>query len=240
MYSSASHTRYVVTHSGNGQQILSQFQSSLTSYNINLDMSLTEPLTSGQQMILQRLIASHVLTHEEIVKIYDDVNDTKDFRSAEDCFRSINKQLKAGFGLEIVSVSIAGTKYHAVVNLHADDEIAKISFMQILPPVDREYIRKVLEALVQDDNGTTNRMSLINLRNDLDPKFKITIQDAERCLDMMISEHWLGFNEDKENRRASLNKTEYVIGPRSYLELRQLLEDFGLEDLPQCIYHRST
>lgn len=203
-------------------------------------MSLTDPLTAGQQMILQRLMASHVLTHEEAVKIFDDVNDTKNCRNAEECFRSINKQLKAGFGLEIVSVSIAGTKYHAVVNLHADDEIAKMSFTLTLPPSEREYIRKVLETLVQDDEGTTNRMSLINLRNTLNPKFKITVQEAEHCLDMMISEHWLGIHEDKENRRTSRNKTEYVIGPRSYLELRQLLTDFGLEDLPQCIYHRST
>jgi hypothetical protein len=204
-------------------------------------MSLTTtPLTAGQQMLLQRMMASHVLTHEEAVKIFDHVNDTTDCRNIEECFRCINRQLKAGFGLEIVTASVDGTKYHAVVNLDADDEIAKMSFTVLLPPSEREYMRKVLETLVQEDDGMSNRMSLINLRNTLDPKYKMSIQEAENCIDKMTNQHWLTVPEEKENRRCSRNRTGYVIGPRSYLELHQLLEDFGLDKLPQRIYHRSN
>ena len=146
----------------------------------------------------------------------------------------------AGFGLEIATVSIEGSKYHALVNPHADDDIAKGSFTNTLPPSEREYMRKILETLVQDEEGMTTRVNLINVRNTLDPKFRITVEDAENALDKMVSEHWLGVHEEKENRRTSLNKTEYIIGPRSYLELRHLLRDFGLDDMPQCFYHRSV
>ena len=203
-------------------------------------MALTEPLTHGQQMLLQRLMAAHVLSEADAATIFRELNTTigTGYRSIEECFRSINEQLMGGFGLEIATVSVNGSKYHSLVNPNADDDVAKASFTNILPPSEREYMRKILETLVQDEEGTTTRVSLINLRNKLDPKFRITVEDAENALDKMVAECWLSIHEEKENRRTSLNKTEYIIGPRSYLELRHLLRDFGLDDLPQCFYHR--
>jgi hypothetical protein len=203
-------------------------------------MSLTQPLTPGQHILLQRLMAAHVLTHEEATAIFEQENDTRGCGSIEECFRSINEQLMSGFGLEIATVSFDGSKYHAIMNPHADDDIAKASFALTLPPSEREYMRKVLETLVQEEDQFSTRMDLINLRNTLDEKFKLRVEDTEHCLDKMLTERWLATNDEKENRRTSLNKTEYVIGPRSYLELRHLLQDFGMEDLPQCIYHRSA
>jgi hypothetical protein len=205
-------------------------------------MALTEPLTHGQQMLLQRLMAAHVLSEADATTIFGELNAAvgTGYRSIEECFRSINEQLIAGFGLEIATVSMDGTKYHALVNPHADDDVAKASFANVLPPAEREYMLKILETLVQDEEGTTTRVNLINLRNKLDPKFRITVEDAENTLDKMVAEYWLGIHEEKENRRTSLNKTEYIIGPRSYLELRHLLRDIGLHDLPQCFYHRKV
>ena len=109
-------------------------------------MALTEPLTHGQQMLLQRLMAAHVLSDADATRILGELNATvgTGSRSIEECFRSINEQLMAGFGLEIVTVSIEGSKYHALVNPHADDDIAKGSFTNTLPPSEREYMRKIL------------------------------------------------------------------------------------------------
>jgi hypothetical protein len=209
-------------------------------------MSLTEPLAPGQQMLLQRLMASHVMAHEEAHEVFARTNDDTRCRSLEEYFRFINEQLKAGFGLEIATVVLNGVKHHAVVNPHADDDIAKSSFEKALPPSEREYTRKVLETLVQasgdegdDESPGNTRMVLINLRTKLDPKYKLSVQETENCLDRLLAEHWISYVADKENRRKSL-KTEYAIGPRSYLELRHMLQDFGLDEFPQCIYHRST
>jgi Nse1 non-SMC component of SMC5-6 complex len=198
-------------------------------------------LSIPQQKMLQLLMASHTMTQEEAVKAYLKYSgaDKSGQSSVEDCFRSINRHLVACFGLEIATVLIDGTKHHAVVNLNSEDDIAKASFTGTLPPFERDFIRKVLEAIVTSSNGFATRMSLINLRSILDPKFKVSIQDSELFLDRMVKERWLSIREEKGTRRASLNKTEYIIGPRAYLELARLLEDFGLEELPQCIYHRS-
>jgi len=153
-----------------------------------------------------------------------------------------------GFGLEIATVSFEGTRYHSVVNPYAD-EIAKASFKETLAPSQREYIRNVFETLAQDDNESSDggeeivstRMNLLNLRTKLDEKYKLNMEETEYCLDRLLAEKWLASDvvEDKENRRKSL-KTMYKLGPRSYLELRQLLQDFGVTKLPQYIYHRST
>lgn len=209
-------------------------------------MSLTQPLHSSQQVLLQHLLAAHVMHHDEAVAFFEKVNGTN-CRTLEECFRSINQQLMPGFGLEIATVSFEGSKYHSVVNPYAD-EVAKESFKETLSPSQREYIRNVFEALAQDDeNNDTGeervgtRMNLLNLRTKLDEKFKLNIEETEFCLDRLLSEKWLATDvvEDKENRRKSL-KTMYKLGPRSFLELRQLLQDFGVIKLPQYIYHRST
>lgn len=201
--------------------------------------SITEPLTPGQQMFLQRLMAANVLSHEEAEALFQELNDDDNCTSVETCFRTINEQLMAGFGLEIATVVLADRqKYHSVINPHADDDIAKSSYKGALPASEREYIRKVLETLVQDEEATS-RMQLINIRTGLDEKYRMTVAEIEHCLDRMHREGWLSLAEGDENRRQSL-KTEYAIGPRSYLELRHLLQSFGLEDPPQCIYHRAV
>lgn len=209
--------------------------------------SLTKPLSPGKQILLQRLIAAHVLSHADCLQIFEQCNDDDDCGKLEDCFRIINEELMAGFGLEIATtVMKGGNKYHAVVNPHSDDEIAQASFGATLPPAEREYTRKVLESLVQNDDQEdqkNTRMDLINLRNTLDQKYKMNVEETEHCLDRLLDEHWLSKEAteqgNKENRRKSM-KTAYAIGPRTYLELRHLLNDFGLEELPQCIYHRAV
>mmetsp|Transcript_18480 Transcript_18480/g.27918 ORF Transcript_18480/g.27918 Transcript_18480/m.27918 type:complete len:209 (+) Transcript_18480:68-694(+) len=208
-------------------------------------MSLTQPLDPSKQVLLQHLLAAHVMHHDEAVAMFEKIGATN-CRTLEECFRDINAQLMPGFGLEIATASFGGTRYHAVVNPYADD-VAKASFKEKLSPSQREYIRNVFETLAQDeDDNEANdnvgtRMNLLNLRTKLDEKYKLNIEETEYCLDRLVAEKWLSTDvvEDKENRRKSL-KSVYKLGPRSYLELRQLLQDFGVTALPQYIYHRSS
>jgi hypothetical protein len=190
--------------------------------------------------MLQRLMASHVLTTDEAQKLFDELNDITTHTSVNQCWKDINASLSPAFGLEIATVSLNnnnnGTRYHAVINQHADDEIAKQSFKNLTPHV-KAYIRLVLEFLVEHKHGS--RMDLINLRTKVDAKHKaLSIQDSELALDNLIDEFWLICSNNKEHRRASMNQ-QYMVGPRSYLELGHLLKDFGMEEMPQIIYHRS-
>lgn len=193
----------------------------------------TDTLSSGMQLILQRLIASHILHTDEATTLFQELNDT-DCSSLELCWKKINGVLAPAFGLEVATISLQGDRYHAVINQHVDD-IAKQAFSHLTPHI-KAYIRLVLEFLTENERGS--RMDMINLRNKAETPFKIlSIEESEHVLDNLIDEYWLMCNKN-ENRRASMSQV-YTLGPRSYLELRHLLKDFGMEDMPQMIFHRS-
>jgi hypothetical protein len=200
----------------------------------SIQMSTIEPISHGKQLLLQRLMASHVLRAEEAKTLFNELNDSH-CSSLDQCWKEINSSLLPAFGLEVATISLHGHRYHAVINHHVDD-IAKQAFSNLTPHV-KAYIRLLLEFLTEQDQGS--RMDLINIRTKADKPYKIlTIQESELALDNLIDEHWLICN-DNENRRASMSQ-EYTLGPRSYLELGHLLKDFGMDDMPQMIYHRAV
>uniref|UniRef100_A0A7S4AQI4 Non-structural maintenance of chromosomes element 1 homolog n=1 Tax=Pseudo-nitzschia australis TaxID=44445 RepID=A0A7S4AQI4_9STRA len=144
-------------------------------------MNATEELPRGQQLLLQRLIASHCVSDKEANRIFDslaggdymdeDENENEydegdnhpassimgpGIDSLKAAFVSINRQLKPGFGLEIItmvdtsgSASTRSKHYHAVVNTTAD-EIAKSEtvFSKSWNPHERAFVRLVIRALV--------------------------------------------------------------------------------------------
>ena len=199
-------------------------------------MPITEPLTRGQQLFLQRLLALHVLNDDDAKSLFEELNDTRS-KSLEESLRTINQQLLAGFNLEIATVNLNGMRYHAIINPHSDT-IAKASFKHVYNPNEKAFIRAVLEKLAGSE--TAARMDLINLRNGIKEPYKqIPIDAAEHCIDSLLEEFWLLTCAEK-NRRKSMN-AQYKIGPRTYLELSSLLTDFGMpkEELPQFIFHRK-
>jgi len=201
-------------------------------------MPITEPLTRGHQLFLQRLLAAHVMNDQDAKKLHEDLNDTRS-KSLEQSLEIMNEQLSAGFGLEVATVNLKGTRYHAIINPNSDDTIAKNSFSHVFTPHERAFIRLVLEKLVETEDCP--RMDLVNLRMSLkDPYKAIPIDAAEHCIDSLVEEHWLTFSGNGNNRRKSMN-AEYQVGPRAYLELSTLLTDLGMpsEDLPQMIFHRN-
>lgn len=198
-------------------------------------MPITEPLTRGHQQFLQRLLAAHVMNDDDAKALHEELNDTR-CKTLEQSLEIMNKELSAGFGLEVATVNLEGTRYHAIINPHSDDSIAKASFTHVYTPHERAFIRLILEKLVETE--TCPRMDLINLRLNLkDPYKPIPIDAAEYCIDSLLEEGWL--STGAQERRKSMN-AEYELGPRTYLELSSLLVDFGMpkEDLPQMIFHR--
>lgn len=175
---------------------------------------------------------------ETAKKLHDQLNDTRS-TSLETSLGIMNEQLSRGFGLEVATVNLEGTKYHAIVNTDSDDKIAKQSFSHVFTPHERAFIRLVLEKLC--DEEASPRMDLVNLRLSLqDPYKTIPIDAAEHVIDSLLEEHWLTVSSASTDRRKSMN-AQYQIGPRAYLELSSLLVDFGMpkDDLPQMIFHRT-
>jgi hypothetical protein len=118
-------------------------------------------------------------------------------QSLEDAFRSINAQLKPGFGLEIVTMvdrSDAGSpavKYHAVVDLLADDVSKTHAFEKAYTPHERAFIRLIMQRLVHETSHGLRKMDCINARTELTGNFKLSLPQAERVVQILLDEHWL-------------------------------------------------
>jgi hypothetical protein len=196
-------------------------------------MNTTEELPKGQQLLLQRLIAIHCVSSDETKRMFNslmeqgiDDNDDTNFMGPgidtfEAAFVSINRQLKPGFGLEIVTLvdsssTNATENYHAVVNTTAD-EIAKKEtvFLKSWNPHERAFVRLLIRAFVDhtenqidgDDNDNDEvvsrnssartsvpgirRADLINLRSELESGFKLTLDEATRVVGILLEEKWL-------------------------------------------------
>lgn len=210
---------------------------------------MSEPLSTGQKIFNQRLLAEHCLVetqaqalYEELQQTYEDLQDL----SLTDCIKSANAQLQY-LGLEIVAISMPSeengkkktVRHYAMVNKFPDD-IAKQAFQATVfqPASQQSYVKAVLEKLVQD--GATARSTLLNLKNDLAADSKITLLTAEDALERLLEEKWLVESSSSGNRRGS-NAAEIQLGPRAYCELSYLLtEEFGMDkdDLPQQIVLR--
>lgn len=252
-------------------------------------MNATEPLPRGQQLLLQRLMASHCIAGEEATEIFgslvangkefmgsDQNEDNQDddslfmgpgINNPQEAFVSINRQLKPGFGLEIVTmVDTTGKRakyYHAVVNTAAD-KVAKSAniFAKSWNPHERAFVRQVIGLLVEqqdeDDEeeedaestskNKTNSVTgiqkkiLINQRGHLSGGFSLTVGQAERVVQVLLDEKWLRVSPAaaENNRRDSMTAI-IELAPRSYMELYHYIMGLGMEadKLPQFLYHRD-
>lgn len=255
-------------------------------------MNATEELPRGQQLLLQRLIANHCVSNKEAKRIFDSlVADANDYKledeegngnedqdvnimgpgidTMEAAFVSINRQLKPGFGLEIVTmVDTTGSSnakyYHAVVNTTAD-EIAKKEtvFSKSWNPHERAFVRLVMRTLVdqndEDEDGededddennskrkkasvvSIRRADLINLRSDLEGGFKLTLDQATRVVEVLLEEKWLRTSALTDKNRRESVQAKIELAPRSYMELYHYITGLGLaaEKLPQFVFHRD-
>jgi hypothetical protein len=177
---------------------------------------MTEQLTEHQQMLAQRLLASHCMSEKRIKALWHSWEDS----SLPDALHEINTQL-VHCGLE---------RYYAIVNTFPD-EITTKGFEKSLNPSEHAFLKLVLIKLTE---GPFAQSTLINLRNDMPEKCKATLSSAEDTLQMMIQENW--FIQAGRGHKALVQ-----LGPRAYMELSHLLtEEMGMEkeDLPQLIYHK--
>jgi hypothetical protein len=196
-------------------------------------------LSRGQQLFVQRLLASHVMRNDKAQDVFDELQKEQENNSnatLNDWLRHINQPLKQGFDLEIVTVVMDKTQYIAIINAH-NDEVAKKSFAHHFNPHERALIRLMVQKLVVD--GTAARRDLINLRGDLQDPYKMTLSGAEHVVEVLLEEEWLRLVETDARRRESM-QVSMELAPRSYLELSHLLMEMGIpqDDMPQFLFHR--
>jgi Nse1 non-SMC component of SMC5-6 complex len=93
------------------------------------------------------------------------------------------------------------------------------------------------------------RSDCINARSELSNNFKLSLDQATRCLDALLDDKYLQVVIDDENddnggrhrRRESVHNM-LELAPRAYMELsRVLTDDYGMNShqLPQFLYHRD-
>ena len=204
----------------------------------------TQPLAREQQLLLQRIMASHCIHHQDAQRMFKELRVPNN--SVEEAFETINRQLTKGFGLEIATVVMDKTKYHAVINIR-NDEVAGNAFEAHYNPHERALVRKILEKLAPntDEEDQTSvavaKKDLINLRNELEDPYKITsVAHAQHVVEMMLDEQFLRVATTSSQRRESL-QTLVELAPRAYLELSTYLSEIGVptEVMPQFLFHRS-
>lgn len=203
-------------------------------------VAYTQPLAREQQLLLQRVMASHCISHKDAQRLFDELKVPN--RSLEEAFETINRQLTKGFGLEIATVVFDKTKYHAVINLR-NDEISGGSFESHYNTHERALVRCILEKLAQVEDApmALPKKDLINLRSELQEPYKITsVAHAQHVVEMLLEEQFLRVASSSTQRRESL-QTLLELAPRSYLELSTHLIDLGVPQasMPQFLFHRS-
>ena len=205
----------------------------------------TQPLAREQQLFLQRVLASHCMSHKEAKLLFQELKVPND--SLEDAFEDINRQLTKGFGLEIATVVLDKTKYHSIINLR-NDEVAGDAFEHRYNTHEKALIRLMLAKFAQDDHDDDDGRStvsipkkdLINLRTELEEPYKIgSVAQAEHIVDLLIEEQFLRIVEG--GRRESM-QVQLELAPRAYLELSTHLTELGIpqDKMPQFLFHRSS
>ena len=140
----------------------------------------------------------------------------------------------------------APTMYLALVDKHrpaiGDEEspsATKIAFVKstLGGPIAVNHRRAVLQHLVE--NSTASRADLINLKNSLKDNTNYTLEMAETCVNSMFRDHWIVSVSGSGKRRQSM-QAKAALGPRTYVELSDLLVDqfeMDHEQLPQQIFY---
>ena len=213
-----------------------------------------EPLTTGQQLFNQRLLAEHCLPEHKLLAVWKQLGEHEDMGGASlaETISGCNKQLSY-IGLEIRCVamknpnynsqssiqddtsSVAASqsnkktiKYYAIVNSYPD-EVGKKSFMNDMVPGEIAYIKIVLENLIEDSQSLS---TLLNLHQDVEED-KLDLMAAESIINKLLDTKWIEWASNRRNNSAPIQ-----MAPRTYMELSHLLtEELGMEkeSMPQVI-----
>jgi hypothetical protein len=177
-------------------------------------MSDNTSLQELDQMAFQILQAFGTIESTELTQLLSEINEnyvSSDERTIA-AFQRINSKIK-GFGLEIKSVVLMEGEdnqrkiYHGVVN--TEDDKASKDFGSDFNAQELQYFSSMLAKLLDDKYLSTAELL------DMCPADTLGVAQAGNFLKKLQAQNWL--------QRDDYNN--WIIGGRSYLELRTFLEN---------------
>lgn len=169
-----------------------------------------------EQILFQILSSKGCMIHQELLTILQETkrhyceNNNVDFENLHLLFQKFNKKLRM-LNFEIKTVVFRNSQnqtqqYHGLVNLE-DDFVSK-EYGSPFSPHETKFFVEIISLLISQDKISSAEAMEIK------PE-KWTNADVNSFLSKLTHENWLLFDE----------RSYIVIGPRTQLELRSLIEN---------------
>ncbi|TMW56811.1 hypothetical protein Poli38472_006821 [Pythium oligandrum] len=175
-------------------------------------------LTDSDRMLLQRIMAAGAMDEHQVRRVAKKL--TGEELSQADVDEMVNNlaaNIRA-LALDIRrSVYDDGKMYVAVVNTSND---ALTQFSSNYKPWEIVFLRKAIEEIVESEDGALHESDLVNLRENT------TIGEVKELLRKLVGEKWLAF--------SPIDRDQYTLGPRTYLELIAFLRDLEIRKCAIC------
>lgn len=180
-------------------------------------------MNDSDSMLLQRIMAAGAMEDKEVRRLARKL--TGEDMAASDVDQMVNKV--AGnirpFALDVRrGMYDDGKMYVSVVNTSND---ALTAFGSNFKPWEIVFLRKVMEEIVDSDEGAIEEAALYNLR-----KSPTTLNEVEELLRKLIAEKWIAPSA------VQLQTRGFTLGPRAYLELIAFLRNLQVKKCPICQY----
>lgn len=179
---------------------------------------------NGHRLLLQVMISKKIVTENEARDFYTKVCSTCNEDANPDKFTefiaTINNQLESLFmELRRGRSEDTGDVYYSLVN-KAEDEHSKLATEY--QPHEIEFIKSMLNMIIESENGSVSSVDLINIGMDLTKK--ISAQAAQELLNKLIDGGWI-----KENGGKAF------LGSRTIIELGSYLKNKYKDHVGECM-----
>lgn len=135
------------------------------------------------------------------------------------CISAINKKLKPlCMELRHGKAEDDGTSYFALINTFEGDHSQVATEFN---PNEIAFFKKVLDLIVTSNDGFVSAMTLVNLGTEMEQKMTASVSEA--LLTKLVEEKWLTEIDG-----------EFMLGPRSIIELSMYLKNIYQEEIPDC------
>lgn len=180
-------------------------------------------MDNSHRLFVQCFIAKPFMSEQDAkdtyIKCCQAFQGNDDLANFDKFIRTANKSLQPLF-LEVrkgVSED-DGKQYYGLVNV-SEDQISK--FATSYTSHDVEFFRKVMDLVVQSDDGTVTSVDLLHAAADLEKP--MTASHAENLLELWVKDKWL-----------SQSLGDCWLGPRGVLELHPYLKRVYEEFIVDC------
>ncbi|CEG39468.1 non-structural maintenance of chromosomes element 1-like protein [Plasmopara halstedii] len=180
-------------------------------------------MNDSDRMLLQRIMAAGVMEDKEVRCLARKL--TGENMTASDVIQMVNKVAEniRPFALDVRrGMYDDGKMYLAVVNTSND---ALTAFGSNFKPWEIVFFRKVVEEIVDTEEGALEEATLYNLR-----KSPTTLNEVEELLRKLTAEKWIALSA------VQLQTRSFTLGPRGFLELIAFLRDLQVKKCPICQY----